>query len=308
MQNVPVQGWMNMVFGASQSDSDSDSDVPWCAAVHPCGSAKFHFVPKNGWHPSLREMGCDARNTIRWKGKGPIPAASESCWMLPTSDEMAICIAQLQGALLAAGWKLLTCAPGTVTRLSNKALLQKYASEVGLSSAMPESYRGPAEARYPCILKAAVGQHGKDVFIVESEAEVAEHAKSGFGSKWVLQELVSGREEYSASLLVDQGLIIDAILTVYEYDKEVYIWPYVEEVSRTFYDKISPNHLATMSRFLRDYSGICNFNYKVTPTGEMCIFEVNTRVGADLACDVPRYRARALFEKLDELSEGRIEN
>ena len=29
--------------------------------------------------------------------------------------------------------------------------------------------------------------------------------------------------------------------------------------------------------------------------------QVNTRVGADLACDVPRPRARALFSKLDSI-------
>ena len=41
---------------------------------------------------------------------------------------------------------------------------------------------------------------------------------------------------------------------------------------------------------------MCNFNYKVRQdSGHMGIFEVNTRVGADLACDVPRERAKAFF-------------
>ena len=62
-------------------------------------------------------------------------------------------------------------------------------------------------------------------------------------------------------------------------------------------------HIATMKSFLTDFSGICNFNYKVRPkTGDMCIFEVNARVGADLACDVPRRRAAQFFDKLDSLS------
>ena len=47
---------------------------------------------------------------------------------------------------------------------------------------------------------------------------------------------------------------------------------------------------------------MCNFNYKVRPTGGMCIFEVNARVGADLACDVPRRRAAQFFEALEALS------
>ena len=47
---------------------------------------------------------------------------------------------------------------------------------------------------------------------------------------------------------------------------------------------------------------MCNFNYKVRQdSGHMGIFEVNTRVGADLACDVPRERAKAFFEKRDKL-------
>ncbi len=67
---------------------------------------------------------------------------------------------------------------------------------------------------------------------------------------------------------------------------------------------MNQEHLETMKGFLTDFSGICNFNYKVRPdTGGMCIFEVNARVGADLACDITRKRAAQLFEKLDSLTE-----
>jgi len=59
-----------------------------------------------------------------------------------------------------------------------------------------------------------------------------------------------------------------------------------------------------MENFLADFSGICNFNYKVRPDGGMCIFEVNARVGADLACDIPRRRAAQFFNKLDALGDA----
>lgn len=59
--------------------------------------------------------------------------------------------------------------------------------------------------------------------------------------------------------------------------------------------------LQVMKKFVAGFSGICNFNYKVRPDGGMCIFEVNARVGADLACDVPRRRAAAFFGKLDAI-------
>eukprot|EP00747_Dinoflagellata_sp_TGD_P081093 gnl/TRDRNA2_/TRDRNA2_161162_c0_seq3.p3 gnl/TRDRNA2_/TRDRNA2_161162_c0~~gnl/TRDRNA2_/TRDRNA2_161162_c0_seq3.p3 ORF type:complete len:167 (+),score=39.07 gnl/TRDRNA2_/TRDRNA2_161162_c0_seq3:724-1224(+) len=59
-----------------------------------------------------------------------------------------------------------------------------------------------------------------------------------------------------------------------------------------------------MERFLDDYSGFCNFNYKVHRDGKLCLFEINARVGADLACDAPSNWpeiTRAMFEKLDAI-------
>lgn len=268
-----------------------------------CRDAKFHLVPKNGWHPFLKRMDCSAVNTIKWFGEGPVPSAPEDCWLLPTSDEMAVYIATMQTTLLAAGWKLLTCAPHTVHNLSNKARLYQYAREHGLLKYLPRHYTSPETCQYPCILKAAIGQHGKDVYIVRSREEVYEIARDGFGSIWLLQELVSGQMEYSISLLVDNGKILDAVCTEYKYSQQEYVWPHdVEELSRRSHNRISERHYRVMRSFLTEYSGICNFNYKVRRDGSMCIFEINTRVGADLACDVPRKRARALFEKLDKLT------
>ena len=71
------------------------------------------------------------------------------------------------------------------------------------------------------------------------------------------------------------------------------MWPDVEELEdkRHSHSNVPSRHLATMKAFLTDFSGVCNFNYKVRKAdGGMCIFEVNARIGADLACDVPRRR------------------
>lgn len=231
-----------------------------------------------------------------------MPEAPDDCWMLPTSDEMSVCIAEMQSTLLAAGWKVLTCAPSTVSKLSNKASLHDYARDLGLLARLPRHYPSPEASEYPCILKAALGQHGKDVYIVQNPHEVRAVTTGGFGTTWLLQELCSGEIEYSVSLLVLEGEILDAICTEYEYAAKEYVWPHVQEVGRRSHSDIPAKHLACMEAFLREYSGICNFNYKVRPDGSMCIFEVNTRVGADLACDVPRDRARALFQKLDAIT------
>ena len=85
----------------------------------------------------------------------------------------------------------------------------------------------------------------------------------------------------------------------------MYIWPYVKEKRRESRDDVPEAHLRTMAAFLVGFSGICNFNYKVRADGQtLAVFEINPRVGADLAMDVPRERACLLFEKLDELRGG----
>ena len=56
-----------------------------------------------------------------------------------------------------------------------------------------------------------------------------------------------------------------------------------------------------MRAFLDGYEGILNFNYKVRDSGELCVFEINTRLGADLGCDVPTPMLREFFRRLDAL-------
>jgi len=118
--------------------------------------------------------------------------------------------------------------------------------------------------------------------------------------RWMLQELLVGPYEYSTTLLVFQGEILDVAGTRYEYDADVYVWPRVELV-HTEYISVPAEHLEVMKAALAGFSGICNFNYKLRPDGTICIFEANPRVGGDLAFDVPKPRVRALFEKMDAL-------
>jgi len=129
---------------------------------------------------------------------------------------------------------------------------------------------------------------------------IAEAEDEELGSDWVLQELAQGKFEYSTSLLVHEGEILDAACSRYEFSSEVYVWPALE-YSHSEYVSVPEEHLAIMRAMLVGFSGICNFNYKLRPCGRMCIFEVNPRVGGDLVFDVPKKRVRALFEKLDAM-------
>ena len=278
----------------------SELDLPF----HNPGLPKFHLVPRNGWHRFAAPMGCGARNTMTWRGKpaGLVPRAPGPCWLLPVNGTMARTISRMQGQLRKAGWKVLTCDVGLIEILDNKVNLRTHAERLGLLEHLPRHYASPEDAQYPCILKAAIGEHGRGVYLVRSAAEARKHVGDGaLGARWLMQELIEGAVEYAVSLLVRDGRIVDAVSTAYEYDATAYAWPHdVEEVGRSTSDDVPAAHMAVMEAMIGGYSGICNFNYKVRADGALCIFEVNARIGADLACDVPRARARAFFEKLDE--------
>jgi len=115
--------------------------------VHSFETARFHIVPPNGWHRFLWKMDCSALNTLKYNGELPPPAAPHACWMLPSSDEMAVRIAEIQPQLAAAGWKTLTCDAALVSKLSNKQTLRDHAEEVRHDWPTPVGmypYTGPA--------------------------------------------------------------------------------------------------------------------------------------------------------------------
>ena len=195
-------------------------------------TARFHITPFNEWQWLVKKMNVCVRNTLGWRSGEPLPRPTAPCWLLPCKDDTAVEISKHQEGLRALGWKLLTPAePHVVSRIGQKANLHAYAKELGMLEHLPQHYESPETASYPCMLKAAAGEHGNDIFIVDSEEEVHEKAEGGFDcGRWLLQELCAGRHEYATSLLVKDGEILDAITTSYLYDKEIYVWPDVEEV------------------------------------------------------------------------------
>ncbi|KAK3238385.1 hypothetical protein CYMTET_51596 [Cymbomonas tetramitiformis] len=274
-------------------------------------TTRFHMTPSTtGWQSALQQLRCGANNNMTWAGGQPLPNAppgSPGCWLLPASDEVALEIARSQDELRALGWRLLTCDKRVVARLSNKSTFRDHAEALGLLRHLPEHYPTPEMAMFPCIMKGAEGNNGQNVKIVTS-GEMLRHK---VGLDWasgrvLLQELVPGRVEYSCSLLVMDGEVFDSVVMEYTYDREEFVWPFVKEEKekRVSQDRVCTPHLSVMRKLLVGYSGICNFNYKVRPGGDIAIFEINTRVGGDLGEDVPRWRARLFLERLNGCSQG----
>ena len=217
------------------------------------------------------------------------------CWLLPATDAVALAIAKHRVALAALGWRLLTCDEAAVRRLSDKAEFHSTAVGLGLAAHLPTHYPSAADASYPCILKGAEGEHGRAVRIVQSAEETTERTAravaDGDGDRWLLQELIRGPVEYSASLLVAAGTVVKVVCVRYVYDLDAYVWPHNvnERKEQRSVVEVAPEHLQVMAFLVKDYTGVCNFNYKLRDAdGSLALLECNTRVGGDLAADAPR--------------------
>ena len=252
-------------------------------------------------------------------------------WLLPCSDAAGVAIAQHRDELRGLGWRVIACEPNLVSVLGDKCRLRERACELGLQQHLPQSYSSVEAATYPCILKAARGEYGQTVHLVESASQARKLLRShtagfGAGARYSLQELVRGRVEHSLSLLVEDGRVVRAMHTCYEYEQDVYVWPRVRELHRTSSDSPPRSHLAVLRHLIAGYSGFCNVNYKTRdaarssgeasacateadgddPDTVLAIFEMNTRVGGDLVNDVPKREARAFLTALQETDAAAI--
>lgn len=211
-------------------------------------------------------------------------------------------MAHCQEELRAAGWRLLTAHEGVVAMLGNKRNLHELARKLDLVAHLPEHFASAASARFPCIVKPADRDFGTDVVIAREEEEAAQLLETD--DALLLQELISGPQEFATTMLVREGKVFDAIATEYVYDCNEYVWPRAQELRRRYYHPPPLRHLQALSPFLAGFSGVCNANYKLGGDGEPRILEFNVRVGSDLALDVPREWARRLFGLLDLLESG----
>lgn len=319
------------------------------------GVVHYHFAPsKARWEEGLALFECGAVNTIEWESGLPLPSppAADSSrhrpWLLACSDVAGVSIAKHRDGLRALGWRVLACEPEIVAELGDKCSLIERARELGLHKHLPRSYASLEAASYPCILKAARGEYGRTVHIVASASHARKLLRShaagfGAGSRYVLQELVRGRVEHSLSLLVEEGRVLRALHTRYEYSAAEYVWPRVHEVARSSTDAPPPAHLAVLQPLIGSYSGFCNVNYKTRaaeegapstedgsalracalrgedlgmpfgegePMGEpdtvLAIFEMNMRVGGDLINDAPKSAARSFLEGLEETAAAAL--
>lgn len=318
---VEPMGWISASCGEGTPDDagrrqpfwgDGDGDGEEGLPYRPLdrdATARFVFAPtKRAW---CRPVGVALGSFAAVEDDVEIPLdrppARFGCWLLPSTDDAALDIARRRLDLARLGWRCFDCEERVVFELSDKVSFRDRARRLGRLEFLPRHYASLEEAEYPCVLKRGDGEYGSAVRLV-ADASRLPAALDDLGlcardcdEEWLFQECVPGHVELSTSLLVLEGRVLDAVRVQYTYEEHVYCWPRATERAalRVVDDAVPADHLRVMARLCHDFSGICNFNYKLRPDGRLCVFEVNPRLGADLACDVPRERLRLLLERLD---------
>ena len=242
-------------------------------------TATMHVYPDN--------FACASLGGRRLSGpSAPWSSRGGGTVLMPCTEAAALAIARDPSSLRSAGWRLLTCNPVVVEALGDKRLFHELAARCGVTDALPVHYADANAAVYPCVCKTRCGAYGQGVSIVRTHSEILQ---CGGADAVVLQELVRGPVEFCASLLVVDGVIRRVSRTAYTYEADEYIWPRVGErrTKRRHRSTLDPSERQVFERLLRDFSGLCNVNFKYAADGKMRILEVNPRLGADLVYDAP---------------------
>ena len=172
----------------------------------------------------------------------------------------------------------------SVAILSNKASFAAYLEELGLSKLCPKSYKRIEDVEFPVVLKRVDLAGSVGVELVHSQAHLNGLLKTPMfrGHETLLQAFVPGAIEYVTHCVCKDGDILWSSSFAWDLgsDTQFGIPVFGATVSVPAPCRVL-FHIAAILAPL-GYSGPCCANYKVLPSGEIAIFEINPRLGGSL--------------------------
>ena len=172
----------------------------------------------------------------------------------------------------------------SVATLSNKASFAAYIDELGLSKLCPKNYGRIEDVEFPVVLKRVDLAGSIGVEFVRSRADLDSLLKTPMfrGHKILMQAFVPGATEYVTHCVCKDGAILWHCTFAWDLGSvtQFGIPVFGATVAVTAPCPALPC-LAAILAPLR-YSGPCCMNYKLLPSGEISIFEINPRLGGSL--------------------------
>lgn len=168
--------------------------------------------------------------------------------------------------------------------LENKANFGRYMQQSGLKRFHPHIYSSIDEVEFPCVLKKIDLNGGNGIFILNSEAEFFDKLKEKNWTEhdYILQQYVSG-QDHVTHCIFKKGEMLENCSFIYERIDPAQI----TQASNIL--RCSP--FAPSSRLLDkiisilaplNYSGPCNVDYRILPSDDIMVLEINPRLGGSL--------------------------
>jgi hypothetical protein len=172
----------------------------------------------------------------------------------------------------------------SIATLSNKASFAAYIDGLGLSRLRPKNYERMENAEFPVVLKRVDLAGGMGVELVRSRADLDSLLRTPMfrGRETVLQAFVPGAMEYVTHCVCKDGDILWSCTFAWDLgsDSQFGIPVFGATISVMAPGRTLSDIAAILGPL--NYSGPCCTNYKVLPSGEISIFEINPRLGGSL--------------------------
>lgn len=239
--------------------------------------------PFAAWVPALS----DAET---WRG---LPSVAEVVLLLddatlgsvpaPTIPESRTIVLPLREEAIAAGPKGLGLFPDakTVEILRDKRHFADYITVNGLAGFCPTNYAQPQDIRLPCIVKRARDQDRAQVLRTQVELDALLAAESWNPERFAVQEFLPGNVEYTTHAIMKNGRPLWSASFRFEKDGDARVG--VEFKTMEPFEP-PPALFEAAERILRPlgYSGPCNIDYTLRPSGQVALFEINPRFGGTM--------------------------
>ena len=156
--------------------------------------------------------------------------------------------------------------------------------QTGLAGLCPRRYPRREDAAFPCVLKRPDQNGAYGVELVASDGQLDAMLRSDVfvGQRYLLQAFVPGDVEYAFHAVCCDGVILWSLALSRDMGPDAPI----DGLDHDTVQQVTPSPLvlsqiSTVLVRLR-YSGPCCVDYKVLPSGDIAIFEINPRCGGSL--------------------------
>jgi len=192
----------------------------------------------------------------------------------------------------------------TIAMCHHKRLFGEALERWGLGEYLPRTLRAMESA---CVVKKSEDCWGENAFLVRSPSDLERVAQHLRGVDYLIQEYVPGDHEFASHVLANGGEIVWMRTICHQHATDHYLQGINEPPICSDIVETDPIVCKVLERILEEfsYSGICCFDYKLTPSGQLRLFEMNPRMGSSLGFHqklfpevVDRYRHEAMKNEL----------